>query len=117
LPGLAAAIAIAAWIEAVVLFVLLHRRVPELAAGPIISLGVRSLIVTVVASLAAAVVSAALAGVIGADPSRVLLLVRMIAAGAAWAVVGVGAAIALRIGELRSIVGLMVDATRGPRRS
>jgi putative peptidoglycan lipid II flippase len=117
LPGLAAAIAIAAWLEAIVLFALLHRRVPELAAGPIISLGLRSLVVTVVASLAAAAVSAALAGVVGPDPSRVLLLVRMVAAGATWLVVGVGVAVALRIGELRSIVGLMVDASRGPRRS
>jgi len=117
LPGLAAAIAIAAWLEAIVLFALLHRRVPELAAGPIISLGLRSLVVAVVASLAAAAVSGALAGVIGPDPSRVLLLVRMVAAGAAWLVVGVGVAVALRIGELRSIVGLMVDASRGPRRS
>jgi putative peptidoglycan lipid II flippase len=117
LPGLAAAIAIAAWLEAIVLFTLLHRRVPELAAGPIISLGVRSLVVTVVASLAAAAVSAALAGAVGAEPSRVLLVVRMVAAVATWLVVGVGVAVALRIGELRSIVGLMVDASRGPRRS
>jgi putative peptidoglycan lipid II flippase len=117
LPGLAAAIAIAAWLEAIVLFILLHRRVPELAAGPIISLGVRSLVVTVVASLAAAAVSAALAGTVGAETSRGLLLVRMVAAGATWLVVGVGVAVALRIGELRSIVGLMVDASRGPRRS
>ncbi len=114
LPGLAAAIAIAAWIEAIVLFAALHRRVPELAAGPIISLGIRSLVVTVVASLAAAGVSAVL---VGTDPSRGLLLVRMVAAGATWLLVGVGAALALRIGELRSIVGLMVDASRGPRRS
>jgi putative peptidoglycan lipid II flippase len=117
LAGLALAIAVAAWAETVVLFALLARRVPELALGPIISLGIRTLIVAVVASLAAALAAQALTTVVGVDPTRIGLLVRMVGATLVWAVVAVAASLALRIDELRSIVGLMVAALPRLRRS
>jgi putative peptidoglycan lipid II flippase len=117
LAGLALANAIAAWAETVVLFVLLARRVPELALGPIISLGIRTLLVAVIASLAAALAAQAVTTLIGEDPTRIGILVRMVGATLTWAVVTVVASLALRIEELRSIVGLMVAALPRLRRS
>jgi len=117
LPGLAVAIAVAAWIEALILLGVLHRRVPELDVGPIVELAARMTVVTILASLAAAGVSSALHGALNVDASRLVLLASMIAASVAWLVVVAAASLALRIGELRSIVGLMADAFRRPRPS
>jgi putative peptidoglycan lipid II flippase len=115
LPGVALAIAIAAWLETVVLFVALQRRLPELAVRPIASLAVRSSVVAVGGSVAAALVAAGLAATLGPDESRLVLLVRMIAAGSVWLVASAGLASVLRIGELTSIIGLMADLARRPR--
>jgi putative peptidoglycan lipid II flippase len=115
LPGVALAIAIAAWLETAVLFAALKRRVPELAVRPIASLAVRSTIVTIIGSAAGAVVAAWLATALGPDESRIQLLVRMIVAGLAWLVTSAALAAVLRIGELASIIGLMADLARRPR--
>ncbi|HYH91795.1 MAG TPA: murein biosynthesis integral membrane protein MurJ, partial [Candidatus Saccharimonadales bacterium] len=117
LPGLAIAIAIAAWIEAVVLFVLLARRVPELALRPIARLAMRALIVSALASVAAVASLQGLDAIFGADPGRLALLVRMVVATVVWALAVAAASVVLRIEEFGSIVGLMVDAFRRPRRS
>ncbi len=55
--------------------------------------------------------------VIGRDPGTIGLIIEMGVATLVWAGVTAAAALALRIDELRSIVGLMVDALRRPRRS
>ncbi|MBA2757017.1 MAG: murein biosynthesis integral membrane protein MurJ, partial [Chloroflexi bacterium] len=121
LPGLGLAIAVAAWVETAVLFVLLVRRVPGLALRPVASLAARALLVAVVASLAAAVLSGALDGVLGGGLGgpipRVMLLARMVVVTVAWALVAGAMALVLRIDEMGSIVGLMIDACRRPRRS
>jgi putative peptidoglycan lipid II flippase len=117
LPGLALAIAIAAWIETAILFALLDRRVPELVLGPVARLGIRAVLVMLVSSLAAALVAQALTASGGEDPGRLQLLVRMVAATLVWATVAAGVSLALRIEEFGSIVGLMVDAIRRPRRA
>lgn len=121
LPGLGLAIAVAAWVETAVLFILLERRVPGLALRPVASLAARGLLVAVVASLAAAVVSGALGGVpgdgLGSPIPRVMLLARMVVVTGTWALVAGATALVLRIDEMGSIVGLMIDAFRRPRRS
>jgi murein biosynthesis integral membrane protein MurJ len=58
LPGLGLAIAIAAWLETIVLFVLLRRSLPELAFRPILVLAAQSMVVAVGGTLAAAGVAA-----------------------------------------------------------
>ncbi len=115
LPGLALAIAIAAWLEAIVLLVLLKRSLPELAFRPILSLGGRTLIVAVLGSLAAAGVEAGLALALGADPSRTGLLVRMVVVSVVWLLTSAGLAAVLRITELPAIIALMLDLVRRPR--
>ena len=117
LPGLALAIAIAAWIELIVLAVLLERRVPSLPIGAMTWLGVRALLAALVGSFAAALALMAAGSVVGRDPGTIGLIFEMAVATLAWAGATALAALALRIGELRSIVGLMVDALRRPRRS
>lgn len=115
LPGLGLAIAIAAWIETVVLLVLLQRSLPELAFRPLLSLGIRSLAVTIGGSLAAAGVLAGLTLAMGADPGRLELVVRIALVGIVWLLTSTGLALVLRIGELTSIIGLMLDLIRRPR--
>jgi putative peptidoglycan lipid II flippase len=117
LPGLGLAIAIAAWIETIVLLVLLQRSLPELAFRPLLSLGIRSLVVTVGGSLAAAGVLAGLTLAMGSNPGRLDLIVRMIAVGIVWLLTSAALSVVLRIGELTSMIGLMLDLIRRPRQA
>jgi putative peptidoglycan lipid II flippase len=117
LPGLGLAIAIAAWLETIVLFVLLKRGLPELAVRPILVLGAQSFVVAVGGSLAAGGVAAGLGLALGADASRIGLLVRVIVAGVTWLLTSAAIAAVLRIGELPSMIGLMADLLRRPRRA
>jgi len=115
LPGLGLAIAIAAWLETIVLFVLLDRSLPELSVRPILSLGVRAVVVGIGGSLAAAGVEAGLMLALGNDPSRIGLVVRMTAVTIVWLLTSAGVAAALRIGELPAMIGIMSDLVRRPR--
>ncbi len=123
LPGIAVAIAIAAWLEAATLLVLLRKRVGRLGLAAVASLAARTAIATTVAAGAAyqvhVIVGPALApdlavGGLAAWPGLTALIVLV---GATFAGMFVAAALALRIGELRSIVEIMVDALRRPRPS
>jgi putative peptidoglycan lipid II flippase len=117
LPGIGLAIAIAAWLETIVLFVLLKRSLPELAIRPILVLGVQSLVVAVGGSLAAAGVAAGLELAVGGQSSVPGLLVRIGIAGVVWLLTSAAIATLLRIGELTSMIGLMADLVRRPRRA
>src|SRR6185295_18764779 len=77
LPGLGLAIALAAWLEAIVLTVLLDRSLPQLRIRPILSLAARTLVVAIGGSLVAAGLEAGLTLALGPDPSRIALIVRM----------------------------------------
>jgi putative peptidoglycan lipid II flippase len=117
LPGVALAIAVAAWLETIVLLVLLKRAVPELELLPVVSLAARSLVVALGGSLAAAGVAAGLDLAMGGGAGRAELLVRVVAAAIVWLLTSAVLAAVLRIGELSSIIGLMADLIRRPRRA
>jgi putative peptidoglycan lipid II flippase len=117
LPGLGLAVAIAAWLETIVLLVLLRRSLPELAFRPILVLAAQSIVVAVGGSLAAAGVSAGLGLAFGTDPGRIGLIIRMVVAGVVWLLTSTAIAAVLRIGELTSMIGLMADLIRRPRRA
>jgi putative peptidoglycan lipid II flippase len=117
LPGLALAIAIAAWVETIVLLALLQRSLPELAFRPLLSLCIRSLTVAIGGSLAAAGVLAGLTLAMGADPGRFGLISRIVIVGIVWLLTSAALSAVLRIGELTSIIGLMLDLLRRPRRA
>src|SRR5439155_1165794 len=112
LPGLGLAIAVAAWLEAIVLFVLLKRSLPELAIRPIASLGFRSLAVAIGGGLAAAGVGAGLSLATGEDPGRAALIVRIGVVGVVWVLTSAAISAVLRIGELAAMIGLMLDLVR-----
>ncbi len=117
LPGLGLAIAVAAWIETILLLVLLRRSLPQLAFRPLASLGVRSLVVALGGSLAAAGIEAGLVLAMGTDPGRFGLIVRIVAVGTVWLVTSALLAVVLRIGELAAMIGLMSDLVRRPRQA
>ena len=115
LPGLGLAIAVAAWLETVLLFVLLKRSLPELAVRPILSLAIRSLVVAIGGGLAAAGVAAGLGLALGGDAGREVLIVRIVIVGFVWLLTSAALALVLRIGELPAIIALMLDLVRRPR--
>ena len=117
LPGLGLAIAIAAWLETIVLFVLLKRSLPELAIRPILVLAAQSLVVTVGGSAAAAGVAAGLRLALGGDTSAGRLILRIAVAGVVWLLTSAAIAVVLRIAELPAMIGLMADLIRRPRRA
>jgi putative peptidoglycan lipid II flippase len=106
LAGLATAIAAGAWIEVVVLMVLLERRMPGLGLGSIWSLAARSLVAAGVGAAVAFVVTRALEGLWGAEPGMLLVLSRATLATGLGGIVLVGVSLALRIEEPRAIAGL-----------
>ncbi len=126
LPGIALAIAIAAWLEAAALLILLRRRIPTLVLGAVGRAAALTAIATVAAAVVGAVVLDQVERLLGLDPTQVAgewlsrvpgLAVTIMVVAAAFGGVFVLAATALRIAELPAIVGLMVDALRRPRRS
>jgi putative peptidoglycan lipid II flippase len=114
LNGLAAAIAISAWLETLVLVVLLVRRVPALrpGLGHVWLVMAKTVIVSLAGALVAYGISQALIGAWGPAPGLVLLLVRICLAVAAGGLVIVAGSLALRIDELRTIVGVVADLLR-----
>ncbi len=123
LPGLALAIALAAWLEAVILTVALRRRVGQFGFAAVSWLGLRTVLASALAGVAGLIAHGRVGPALAPDPGAggfanvpgligVLVVVTVV-----YGAVFVLGAIALRIEELRSIFGIMVDALRRPRRS
>jgi putative peptidoglycan lipid II flippase len=123
LPGIALAIAIAAWLEAGALTVLLRRREGSLGLGTVASVALRTLIAGVVGGAAAVAVYGVLAPTLAPDPASLGragipgIAAMIVLVSIVFSAVFATAALALRIGELRSIVAIMVDAIGRPHRS
>ena len=117
LPGIAVAIAIAAWLEALALLAILHDRLPHFELRGLGRVGVEAVVGSVVAGLAAAAVLAGLAGALGGDVGRGLSIVEVAIVSLAFGAVYALLSVALRIPELPSIVGVMADVLRRPVRS
>ena len=71
-----------------------------------------STVLALLGGAAAYLVNNALVTAWGEDPSQLLVLVRLVAATAAGGLVVVAGAAALRMEELRTIVGVMADLMR-----
>jgi putative peptidoglycan lipid II flippase len=112
LSGLALAIAVGAWIEAAVLLGLLRRRLPTLRVAPIARVLLEAGFAALVASVVALGTVYLLDGLIGPEPGKLALVAQVILATAAGGLAYVGLAVALRIPELPSIVGIMSDLLR-----
>jgi putative peptidoglycan lipid II flippase len=112
LGGLALAIAVAAWTEAVLLLVLLARRVPLLGLGDVVRVGLESALGTLVAGAVGLLVARAIDGLIGPDPNVAGLVAQGALVGVAFGVVYLGLSLVLRIPELPTIVGVVQDLLR-----
>jgi putative peptidoglycan lipid II flippase len=117
LAGIALAIALAAWMEAALLVVILRWRIEELRLGGLARVAVQAAVGTVVASALAFGTAALIGGAVGPDPSAVVLIVDVGAVAALFGLAYAGVSVVLRIPELASIVEVMVDLIRRPRRS
>jgi putative peptidoglycan lipid II flippase len=116
LPGLAIAIAFGAWAEALVLVEILRQRYPALDVRAIIRAFFESLLGSVAAGAAAFGVLQVLAAFFGATPGKLGYLVEFVVATAVGGAVYVGVAAALRIPELPTIVGVVLDLLHKPSR-
>ena len=117
LPGLAAAIAIAAWIEAAFLLIVLGRHVPTFERLSILRVLTEAFLAAGVAGLVATGVASALDGLVAPGSGKVAILVGTFIATLAGTAAYIGIALVLRIPELPSIVGLVTDQIRRRRRS
>jgi peptidoglycan biosynthesis protein MviN/MurJ (putative lipid II flippase) len=106
LAGLATAIAVGAWIEVVVLMVLLERRMPGLGLGAVWLLAARSLLAAAGGAATALLVVRVLETVWGVEPGALLVLVRVVLASGLGAGAILAISLALRIEEPRAIAGL-----------
>ena len=85
--------------------------------GPVVLVAIRSLFATVVATGVAFALHGGLVLIGSPDPGKIGLVVRItVVGGAGFGVYAVTAAL-LRIPELPSIVGVMADLLRRPRRA
>jgi putative peptidoglycan lipid II flippase len=117
LPGIATAIAIAAWLEAIGLLVVLARRSPEFTLRGLGRVGIEAAVCSALAGLAGFASLVWIDDLLGSDIGRLAQVVPISVAGVAFAAVYAFAATALRIPELPSIVAIMADLLRRPSRS
>lgn len=117
LAGLALAIAVGAWVETAVLVLVLRRRQPTLDVGGVVRAFAEAAAAALAASLVALGTLHVLDGVVGLAPGKVVLLAESTVTVAAGGLAYLAASLALRIPELPTIVGVVVDLVRRPRRS
>ena len=123
LPGLAVAIAAAAWLEAIGLALVLRRREGPLGLATVGDVALRTLVASAFAAVVAVFVHLLVGPVLAPDPTTIgragipglaaVIVIVSAAFGSAFWVL----AFALRIDDARSIVAIMVDALRRPRRA
>jgi putative peptidoglycan lipid II flippase len=110
--GLAAAIAVGAWLELSLLIGLLRRRLPGLGLRHVAVVLGKGVVVSIAGGGVAWLVHQALLGAWGDSPGFLLLLVRAALVTISGGVVILGTSVALRIEELGTIVGIVVDLLR-----
>ncbi len=112
LAGLAIAIAVGAWLEVIMLVVMLERRMPGLRLGELWRDMGLTLLAAVPGALVAWGVEMALGGLSAAPGGTLVSLGRLCVATAAGGAVGLGASLVLRIEEPRRIVGIVLSLAR-----
>jgi putative peptidoglycan lipid II flippase len=115
--GIALAIAIAAWIEALALLAILYRRLPHFELAGLGRVGVESIVGSAIAGAVAVGALGVVGDALGVAPGRLVLIVEVGVVSVAFGLVYAALSLALRIPELPSIVGVMADVIRRPIRS
>jgi len=117
LGGIALAIALAAWMEAIVLLLILRVRIDGLQLAGLVRVAIQAIVGTAVASALAFGTAALIGRAIEPDPSALLLVLDVAAVTAVFGLAYATVSTVLRIPELASIVEVMVDLIRRPLRS
>jgi putative peptidoglycan lipid II flippase len=117
LGGLAVAIAFGAWAEALVLLEVLRQRYPGLDIPGVIRAFAEAGAGSIAAGIAAWVALQLLGAVFGANPGKLGSIVELVLVSAVGGLVYLGAAVALRIPELPTIVAVVSDLRHRPPRS
>ena len=112
LPALGLAIAVAAWVEAIVLLWILARRERGLDLSGILSVFLRSLVASGLAAGVALVTANVVHGLGPAQGGKLLDLEEAVAATVLGGAAYILAALALRIPELRSMIEIVGDVAR-----
>lgn len=117
LGGIALAIAIAAWVEAVALLVILRTQLPHFRLAGLGRVGMEAILGATVAGAAAVGLLQVFGDLVGLDPAWPVLVVEIAVVSAGFSLVYTVVSLALRIPELPIIVGVMTDVLRRPVRS
>ena len=115
--SLAVALAFGAWAEALVLLEVLRQRYPDLDIPGVIRAFAEAAAGSIAAGIAAFVVLQLLGAVFGAKPGKLGSIVELVVVSAVGGLVYLGAAVALRIPELPTIVAVVSDLRHRPSRS
>jgi putative peptidoglycan lipid II flippase len=117
LAGIALAIALSAWMEALILLVILRVRIDGLRLGGLVRVAAQAIVGTALASALAFGTAAVFGRAIDPDPSALLLVLDIAATTVVFGLAYATISVVLRIPELTSIVEVMVDLVRRPLRS
>jgi peptidoglycan biosynthesis protein MviN/MurJ (putative lipid II flippase) len=117
LPGIALAIAIAAWVEALVLLAILAGRVEGIGLVDLGRVAGQAMVGTLIGGALAFGATSLLEGAAGPQPGRLAVILIGLVVGAIFAAAYATVSVVLRIPELASIVEVMVDLVRRPLRS
>jgi len=117
LSGIALAIALAAWMEAIILLLILQIRVDGLQVADLVRVAFQAIVGTVVGSALAFGTAALIGTAIGPDPSALMLVLDIAVVSAVFGLAYATVSIVLRIPELTTIFEVMVDLIRRPVRS
>lgn len=117
LGGIALAIAVAAWLEAIALIVILRARLEHLRLQGLGRVTVEAIAGSLVAGVIAIGVVSLAGQLLGATPSRLALIGESVAVTLAFGLAFAAVSLVLRIPELASIVEVMADVIRRPFRT
>ncbi len=117
LSGIALAIAIAAWVEAAALLVILRTQLPHFHLAGFGRLGIEATLGGTVAGAAAVGLLQVLGGFVGLDPAWPVQVLEIAVVSAGFGLVYTVVSLVLRIPELPTIVGVMTDVLHRPARS
>jgi len=116
LGGIALGIALGSWAEALLLLVVLDRRMPTFLPSDVLRAGAPAAAASLVAGVVALAALGAVQGAAGSDIGKATVVLEIVVAGGLGGLVYLAISLALRIPELTTIVRLMSDALPRPGR-